>query len=124
MRIGYRRFSGPVGITQQESGTRGLWWDKRLALLRLLQSRGHQVVPMTKPTKHSAGVWKPVYDPQLARIDLLLIEFGGTNMQFYGDDIRQTMELLRRYNGMVLYLNDDPDLMLPWSLLPQENWSR
>jgi hypothetical protein len=53
-----------------------------------------------------------------------MLEFGGTNLSFYGKDWEQTINIIQRHPGRIIFLCDDPDLPFLWNLLPHENWSR
>ena len=111
MKIGYRRFAGAIGVSPQEKGARGLWWEKRLALWELLSARGHQVIPLSRVTRESKGY---LNIGSVEDVDVLMIEFGGTNKLFYGKDIEGTIEMARTFQGPVIYICDDPDLFPQW----------
>ena len=128
-KIGYRRMSGAIGLSLQEQGTRGMWWEKRRALLDYLRSRGHEVVLTNRLSKATLGdervcreqLWE---EPGAGTYDVLLIEFGGSNAQFFGRDLEETYRLIAAHDGPVIYLCDDPDLWFPWKATPNEEWSR
>lgn len=42
----------------------------------------------------------------------LFIEFGSTNAIFYKDQLNFTLHLLKNWQGRVIFLNDDPDLLV------------
>lgn len=105
--------SGPIGLTDEEKGTRGLWWEKRKALLAFLLKRGHTIDIVNKMTKPSEGMQKEftgVYDH-------LIIEFGSRNKAFYGSQIEETLQLIKRHRGEYIFLCDDPDLPFLWEEL-------
>ena len=123
MRIGYRRVAGKIGLTNQEEGIRGAWVEKRLALFKSFQKHGHKVVcfsPCTPQTEEKGMKGSEEYQP----VDVLVLEFGGTNQQFYGDYWLKTIEIVKKHKGRIIFINDDPDLPFLWKLLPDEDWSR
>ena len=123
MKIGYRRVAGKVGLTNQENGIRGAWVDKRLALFRAFQKYGHTVSvlsPLTDLTAAKGLIGHAEYKP----CDILLLEFGGTNLQFYGDFWDATVRMIKQHRGEIIFINDDPDLPFVWHLLPNEDWRR
>jgi len=113
MRVAYRRMSGAIGVSPKEQGTRGLWYEKRKALVELLWQRGHQVEFVSRMTKESQFV--PVH--QLNNQDILLVEFGSSNMSFYGNDLKDTIKMVNDFCGPVVFLNDDPDLPFIWDMV-------
>jgi len=122
MKIGYRRAAGKLPLTDNETGARGTWLEKRLALLRELRQRNHEILywnNLTDPSKE-AGLRTDAYQP----VDLLIIEFAGGNLSFYRDDYNLTNAIIKEHAGPILYLCDDPDLPYPWHTLPNEDWSR
>ncbi len=106
MKIAYRRMSGKVGLSQFEEGTRGMWWEKRIALLKTLRSRGHTVDIISPLTKFSGGTVLP-YE---RNHELLMIEFGSSNFNFYGAALVETTKIFELHRGPVVFLCDDPDL--------------
>ena len=80
MKIGYRRVSGKLPLTVDEAGARGTWLEKRRALIRSLEDRGHTFAYLSDPTANSlnAGFHKQA----LADSELLMLEFGGNNLMF------------------------------------------
>lgn len=127
--IGYRRLSGSIGLSLKEHGTRGLWWEKRRALVNYLEEdRRHSVHfigRMTKQTMQDGDVPIFNHDPDgKHRYDVLFVEFGGTNAQFFGKALAETYRLVERHKGPIFYLCDDPDLWFPWKAMPGEDWSR
>lgn len=121
MIVGYRRLSGAIGITEHESGTRGMWWEKRAALLAALRLRGHEVHLLSKPTRPSRGLWE--IPPPDTELDLLMVEFGGTNKIFFGEDLAATADIITHHSGPAIYLWDDPDLPLPAGMDGLQPWT-
>lgn len=119
MIVGYRRGAGRIGLTTNESGTRGSWVEKRRTLFDALTVAGHTVIPMSPPTPNTS------YEPNMdAQVDILLVEFAGLNLTFFGDDWHETMRIVNNHSGPVVFLCDDPDLPFPWDKMPDEDWSR
>jgi hypothetical protein len=111
MKIAYRRQAGMIALSPLDTGTRGLWFEKRLALVAWLRDRGHVVHLIGRKTKASTQPTEHRFD---GSYDMLMIEFGSSNKQFYGDDIAETLRMAREHRGPVVFLNDDPDLPFPW----------
>jgi len=123
VKVGYRRVSGKIGLTNKESGVRGAWVEKRVALFKNLLDFGYRIIPMsepTDPTKDDGFTSFSTYQ----ECDVLMLEFGGTNLQFYQKYWDTTIEMIKSHTGRVIFLNDDPDLSFLWDLLPDEDWSR
>lgn len=124
MKIAYRRMSGAIGLTDQEKGTRGLWWEKRKALFQCLYERGHRVDVAGRFTKPSQEFHETkVLD---SSHEMLMIEFGSSNKSFYGDDLDETLAVAHRFRGPIVFLCDDPDLPYLWKTalpLPKQTWS-
>lgn len=121
MRVAYRRMSGAIGLTDLEKGSRGMWLEKRRALLAHLEHRGHEVTIVNRMTKFSQPLTPAVWD---AKYDVLFIEFGSSNAQFYGDDLVETQRMVREHQGRIVYLCDDPDLPYVWKTAPvDDRWS-
>lgn len=122
MRIGYRRGSGKLPLSAEERGARGTWLEKRQGLLNLLSGNGHEMLYFSNPTQISVqqGFTKSVEK----ECDLLMIEFSGLNMTFFGKDWQETAEIAQSHKGPIIFLCDDPDLPFPWKMLTNENWSR
>lgn len=121
--IGYRRVSGKIGLTNKENGTRGAWVEKRVALFRNLINHNYKIICFTEgteETKKAGYKYSSVYQ----YCDVLFLEFGGTNLQFYGKAWEQTLNIIKQHKGKIYFINDDPDLPFLWKLLPDENWSR
>jgi len=121
--IGYRRVAGKFGITDKEDGVRGAWVEKRVALIKGLQANNYRVIPVSEFTDatREAGVSR-LHDYR--SWDILLLEFGGTNLQFYGKQWEETINLIKCHKGRIIFVNDDPDLTFLWGLLEGEDWSR
>lgn len=113
--------AGKIGVSDKEEGTRGLWWEKRRALVTYLAGRGHSVDFVSNMTKHSE------YVPSVELNDsheVLMIEFGSSNQSFYGADLVKTLEMTRKHKGKIIFLNDDPDLPFIWEGVKEfKNWS-
>lgn len=122
MHIGYIRMSGPIGLSPQDEGTRGLWWEKRIALLNFFWQRGHSVQLLGKATEPTKIEFKNFFTDEVNQnFDLLCIEFGSSNMQFYGDQIRKVFEIANNFKGRKVFICDDPDLPCPWDLVTNPN---
>lgn len=122
MKIGYRRVSGKLPLTDNEAGARGTWLEKRRGLIASLEARGHTFSYLTDPTPNSqeAGYAKASnYD-----CDLLMLEFGGNNLMFNRKAWEETFAIIKQHKGKIVFLNDDPDLPFLWKELPNEDWSR
>ena len=113
--------SGPIGLSEFEEGTRGLWLEKRLALIRTLKERGHSVDIYNRTTKYTDLIPPPDFD---GKHDLLFIEFGSSNTRFYGKDLEETARLIRLHRSKVVFLCDDPDLPYLWKSLDTKTASR
>ena len=121
--IGYRRVSGKVGLTDNENGVRGAWVEKRVALFKKLLDNNYKIALLSQPTDQTEaeGVeFSTAYKP----VDVLILEFGGTNIQFYKKYWDATVEMINEHRGRIIFINDDPDLSFLWELLPNEDWSR
>lgn len=105
-------------MSLEEKGARGLWWEKRRALVTALTLRGHQVDFCSRMTKPSADY--PV-KPLGNWHDLLFIEFGSSNSQFYGEDLSAVQKMVEDYTGKIVFLNDDPDLPYVWKTVRQKD---
>lgn len=122
-KVGYRRVSGKIGLTNKENGVRGAWVEKRVALFKNMLDFGYRIIPLseaTDPTKDDG--FETFSDYQTC--DVLMLEFGGTNLQFYQKYWDKTVEMIKAHTGRIIFLNDDPDLSFLWELLPEEDWSR
>ena len=122
MKIGYRRVSGKLPLTVDEAGARGTWLEKRRALIRSLEDRGHTFAYLSDPTPNSvdAGFHKQA----LADSELLMLEFGGNNLMFNKKAWEETFALIKEHKGKIVFLCDDPDLPFLWAELADEDWSR
>lgn len=121
--IGYRRVSGKVGLTDNENGIRGAWVEKRVALFKKLLNNNYKIALLSQPTDQTEaeGVeHSNAYVP----VDTLILEFGGTNIQFYKKYWDVTVDMVNAHKGPIIFINDDPDLPFLWDLLPDEDWSR
>lgn len=128
MNILYRRWAGSLALSDNEQGQRGIWWEKRRALLAYLKRLGHSVVLASKPSRFSKGLW--AYPPEPRRADLLMLEFGPCQWLWNGDDIRETVGVINAHKGRIVFLCDDPEMLfgcLEYRVIPllaQKNWSR
>lgn len=130
MNILYHRISGAVGLTAQESGTRGAWVEKRLTTLRWLKARGHEVTILSRLTRATHTAPQSEFhcntraDARTA--DLLVLEFGPSNGSWYAEDYAFTQAVVGEYAGPIVYLCDDPDLLKSsvCRYVPQIDWSR
>src|SRR3984957_13659717 len=115
--------SGAVGLTDEEKGTRGLWLEKRRALLKELRGRGHEVSVVNRMTAPSKVDDPPRWDPK--RCDLLMIEFGSSNARFYGEDLALTQCMADEHAGPIVFLCDDPDLPYAWKMVTsrRDRWT-
>jgi len=116
--IGYRRVSGKIGLTQNEKGKRGSWVEKRVALLRNLLNLNYKIKLLSKTSDETN---LPINNNDFK---FLILEFGGTNYNFYKKDWDNTVEIIKKFDGNILFINDDPDLPFLWNLLDNENWER
>ncbi len=107
--------SGAIGFTRWESGTRGLWLEKRVALAQALRSRGHRVDWVNRLTKFSQQGSQVAYDP--VAHEVLIVEFGSSNASFYGSDLEETQRIVARHTGKIVFVCDDPDLPYLWKTL-------
>lgn len=121
--IGYRRVAGKIGLTNHEDGIRGAWVEKRITLLQDLLNNNAKLTFFSPPTKQTANAGLQ-HQTQYKHCDILFLEFGGTNLQFYKKDWEQTINIIKNHIGKICFINDDPDLPFLWNLLPNENWSR
>lgn len=92
-RVAYRRYSGKLLLEGDKiTSTRGSWVEKRTALLREIGKRATIVSPEEES-------------------DILFVEFGSLNERFYGDDIAETMRLVKLHKRKVYFICDDPELV-------------
>jgi len=125
--IGYRRVAGKFALTKEENGVRGAWVEKRKSIIERLQANNYRVQPIGELTDATAkhGIRNIAGEPgKHVECEILMLEFGGTNMMFFGDDWRRTLELIKNHKGKIVFINDDPDLSFPWNRLPDEDYSR
>jgi hypothetical protein len=121
--IGYRRVAGKIGLTKNEAGVRGAWVDKRVALFKMLGNLGHRIELLSNTTDETKDDGTTIGNTDKL-CDILYLEFGGTNIQFYGKDWNQTVEIVKRHKGKPkVFVCDDPDLTFLWDMLTDENWS-
>ena len=122
MIIGYRRVSGKLPLSENETGARGTWLEKRRGLIKSLEARGHTFSYLSEPTPNSqiAGYVKASH----YECDLLMLEFGGNNLMFNKKAWEETFAIIKQHKGKIVFLNDDPDLPFLWDELPDEDWSR
>jgi hypothetical protein len=122
-KIGYRRVSGKVGLTNNEEGIRGAWVEKRVALFKTLLDDNYRIDLLSEPTDATKDELSD-YHSKYQECDTLILEFGGTNLQFYKKYWDKTVEMINDHKGKIIFINDDPDLAFLWELLPNENWTR
>jgi hypothetical protein len=122
-KVGYRRVSGKIGLTDKENGIRGAWVEKRVALFKMLLNYGYQIIPFSEATDSTKADGFKTFD-KYQHCDVLILEFGGTNLQFYQKYWDDTCEMIKQHQGRIIFINDDPDLSFLWDLLPDESWSR
>ena len=122
-KIGYRRVSGKIGLTSKETGVRGAWVEKRVALFKTLLEYGYHIIPLSDATGATIDDGFTTFS-EYQPCDVLILEFGGTNLQFYQKYWDKTVEMITAHTGRIIFLNDDPDLSFLWELLPNEDWSR
>ena len=53
-KIGYRRVSGKIGLTNKENGIRGAWVEKRVAFFKNVLAQGMRIIPLSEPTEATA----------------------------------------------------------------------
>lgn len=124
MRVGWVRGAGKIGLTQVEKGTRGAWVEKRRLLFSAFESHGAEVVPLTPLTDTSAMTSPYALADTEAPVDLIVLEFAGLNMGWYGEDWARARDIISRHKGKVMFVCDDPDLPLPADVFKDERWSR
>jgi hypothetical protein len=120
--IGYRRVAGKIGLTSYEEGIRGAWVDKRVAMFKKFQADNYKIILLSDTTESTKG--ETVVKQHKEHYDILCLEFGGTNLQFYGNDWELTTKYVDFHKGPVWFLCDDPDLSFLWNLTPNEDWNR
>lgn len=113
--IGYRRITGNIGMSDNETGHRGVWLEKRRALWENILALGHVIKPLSPLTRASeiSGLSYPKVEHEQ---DILCIEFGGLNKVFFEKELAETAHFARKHCGKVVFLCDDPDLFCPWEL--------
>jgi hypothetical protein len=110
MKIGYRRWSMKIGLSENEDCTIGGWLEKRKATTTELEKRGHQIFLLSQPTKTSIGLWSLEKNKE-EKLDALFFEFSGLNEQFYGKEIEETKRIIKKYNCPFFFILDDPDII-------------
>jgi len=125
IKVGYRRVAGKIGLTTHEGGTRGAWVDKRVGLFKWMFSLGYNISLLSEGTEHTRneGVNR---SETYHGYDILCLEFGGTNMQFYGKEWMKTVDIIANHKDKLkIFICDDPDLSFLWELLPaDEDYSK
>jgi len=116
--IGYRRVSGKIGLTENENGTRGAWVEKRICLFNNLLKNNFRIKILNATTQQTN------IQRDTTSYDYLMLEFGGTNYNFYKKDWDETINIVKKFKGKIIFINDDPDLPFLWHLLDNEDWSR
>ena len=119
MKIAYRRMSGAIGVTNNEVGTRGMWLEKRMALVGFLRSRKHTVDYIGRMTKASKQFEKKIK----LNHDILMVEFGSSNGLSYGEDLAETILLCEKHKGIKIFICDDPDLPFLWNKVDPSQFS-
>ena len=115
--------AGKIGLTNKESGVRGAWVEKRVALFKSLQQHGHSILCLSDLTDETAAKGFASHKTY-KQCDVLILEFGGTNLQFYQKYWDETIAMVKAHKGRIIFINDDPDLPFLWNLLPDEDWTR
>lgn len=96
MKIGYRRFAGKAFVVGDKvTSKRGAWLEKRTALFKTLEERGNEVTIIKNGDEYTG-------------YDIILMEFGSNNYNFYKEDIDYSTEILRTQK--CIFILDDPDL--------------
>jgi len=119
MIIGYRRITSKIGLSFFESGQRGSWVEKRIGLINFLKSKNIEINYLSSFTSQSQHIKQSE-----GKIDVLLLEFSGNNLNFYEKDYNHTLKLIEKHNGKIIFVCDDPDLPFLWKLLKNEDFSR
>ncbi len=109
MLIAYRKYSLPIGLTPAEQYTTGGWHEKRSALIRALEGRGHEVIMISPPTKLSRGLWD--YESNLQRRpEYIIVEMSAHNPIFNHKDMAETLKILNVAECPIIWIIDDPEL--------------
>jgi hypothetical protein len=114
--IGYRRISSAIGLSYEESGSRGTWVEKRRALISTLVERGNEVRFYNNPTRASADL----FSRSTAPCDFLCVEFGLHNLGHCIEDVCASVRLMAEHEGPGAFIVDDPWLMQPLVLCPSD----
>ena len=78
-RVGYRRVSGKIGLTNKENGVRGAWVEKRVALFKNMLHFGYHIIPLseaTDATKDDGFETFDTYQP----CEVLMLEIGRAHV--------------------------------------------
>ena len=120
-KIAYHKVSGKIGLSNHETGKKGMWVEKRVAFLNFLQEKHtFDILTKTTPPTQRLGYSQKITNE---KYDTLILEFGGTNMLFYERDWDFTFYLIKKHKGQIIFLCDDPDLMFPFKKI-DEDYSR
>lgn len=107
MKIGYRRYSGPVYLDATKvKSKRGAWLEKRIALFQALAERGNTITILKNGDDFS-------------EYDKILVEFGSLNYLFHKPDIDYSNKILQ--SKKAIFILDDPDLM-PKNIFGADVW--
>lgn len=113
MKIGYRRWSRPVGLSPDEKFKISGWYEKRLAFLEMLEDRGHECQMLSGLTKESAQAFgQSIFRFPVEELDLLFIEVSNKNVFQNYKVIAESVEILNRATCPVILLWDDPELKM------------
>lgn len=116
MNIFYSRLSGPINVSPVCKTAIGGWYEKRIAFLKTLIARGHKVRLLGKVeygNMFMGGLGAELFDNSIQQPDLIFIEFGSNNKNFYGKQITFAEELADKFKGRCIYICDDPELFWP-----------
>lgn len=96
MKVGYRRYSGPLYLsTEGVKSKRGAWLEKRIAFIEALEERGHTIEYIKNGDPFDQ--------------DVVFVEFGSLNKMFHKEDIEYSEQIAK--TRPAIFLLDDPDLM-------------
>ena len=113
MKIGYRRWSRPIGTSPDEKFSISGWFEKRLAFLKLLEDRGHSVEMLSGLTKESAQAFgQSVFKFPAEELDLLFIEMSNENVLQNYKVIAESMGIMNTVKCPIILLWDDPAITL------------
>lgn len=124
MKIGYRRWSTPIGLSDKETCKISGWLEKRKALLKFLEERGHEVLLMSRATPPSKGMWDHKANlEKINDIDCLFIEMSNHNLLHNYKDVAESVRILNEVTCPVYVLWDDPELEFHiWSNKMNDLW--